>query len=286
MFTSKPLHFWPKQSSKARLRNLRSARPSPPSLHFGTKGLQRVSPLSQRGGCGRERAERPGNRTASQRRLHGRVEDTGGRGPAAGSGNPTAVASGRLQSRPQAGPARMRHATRSQGRGRDVNSEPRRRPRPRARACAPGPGPGGLALCPAPAAAAHRAGRRRLRPPLCLSPRGRPAPAAHTQAYLRAASSPLRAVGTARPGPRTADTWRLPLKRPGSAGRARVQPCGEEGAAGAGRESRGGEDSSRELGKGTKKRKGGGLRAAPLFSPVPRPETLAFLGTLCRTPVF
>lgn len=133
-------------------------------------------------------------------------------GAGAGSGNPGAT----QKTDPQAGPVRMRNATRFQGPRRDVNLEPQR-PRPRARACAPGPGPGGLALRPAPAAAAHRAGRR-VRPLPCLRPRGPPAPAAHTQAYLRAASCPLRAAGTARPGPTPAETWRLPLKRPGSAG--------------------------------------------------------------------
>lgn len=89
-------------------------------------------------------------------------------GAGAGSGNPGAT----QKTDPQAGPVRMRNATRFQGPRRDVNLEPQR-PRPRARACAPGPGPGGLALRPAPAAAAHRAGCR-VRPLPCLRPGARP----------------------------------------------------------------------------------------------------------------
>lgn len=39
-----------------------------------------MPPWSQRGGSGRERAERPGNGTPRPRRVHGRVGNTGGRG--------------------------------------------------------------------------------------------------------------------------------------------------------------------------------------------------------------
>lgn len=204
-------------SPKDRLENLRKSRPFPPSLHLGTKGLKRMRPLSQRAAPGGK--ERKDLETAPLARALclERMETPGGRGPQAGSGNPTAVASGRRKNGPQAWPARMRNATPSQGPGRDVNPEPPQGPRPRARACAPGHGSGGLALSPAPAAAAHGAGRR-VRPPPGLRPQDPPAPAAYTQAYLRAASSRLRAARTARLGPRTADTWRLPLKRPGSAG--------------------------------------------------------------------
>lgn len=133
--TSNSFHFRPEQSPKDRLRNLRKARPSPPSLHFGTKGLKCESPLSQRGGSGRESAERRGNRTASPRRVHGRAADTG-----VWKRESYSHCLGATQeNRPQAGPARMRNATRFPGPRRDVNPEPRQRPRPRARACAPAP---------------------------------------------------------------------------------------------------------------------------------------------------
>lgn len=133
------------------------------------------------------------------------------------------------------------------------------------RACAAAPRPAArLGWC-----SAQPPERLRTRPGagrglgLAFAPGG--APAAHTPAYLRAASAPLPAAGTPPPRPGTAQAWRLPLQRPGSAGCARVQPSGEEGAAGAGRETRGGEESSRKRGIG----KGGHGKGAGCAPPPP-----------------
>lgn len=149
-----------------------------------------MRPLSQRAAPGgKERKDRETAPLARALCLEG-METPGTGAPQQEAGILQPLPRGDAKTGPQARPARMRNATRSQGPGRDVNPEPQQGPRPRARACAPGPGPGGLALSPAPAAAAHRAGRR-VRPPPGLRPQGPPAPAAHTQAYLRGASSPL-----------------------------------------------------------------------------------------------
>lgn len=151
----------------------------------------------------------------------GGLETPGAGVPPTGSGNPTAVASGRRTKRTPgwACAHAHRYAVPGPGKGRE----------PRATAATwstgsrvrAGPRPGwvGAAPCPRSGCAPGRAQGEASAwpsPPGLARP---PAPAAHTQAYLRAAR-PFRspAAGTARPGPRTADTWRLPLKRPGLAG--------------------------------------------------------------------
>lgn len=227
--------------------------------------------------------------------MHGRNGDTGGGGqgfPQLEAGTPQPWPRGDARNGPLGWACAHAHhyAVPGPGKGREPRATAATSSTGSRVRAGPRPGWVGAAPCPRSGCAPGRA--QALRPPLGLRPRGPPAclsaPAAHTQAYLRAAR-PFRspAAGTARPGPRTADTWRLPLKRPGLRGLSSSSAVRGGGGRGSEKRNQGrGGESSGERGKGTKRREGAARCAPPPSSagtgdpglsgdPVPDPRFLA-----------